>query len=230
MIRRTGIAALVLSFTMLASGCSPSRMQDRYDRLLPPEANPSSVLVADLARSRLAAEQGTTEALRETAASDAILFAPGTVGAGDPSSANSSQPLTGWAPHAVYVSCDGSLAVTTGAIDVGGTPGEYTTIWRREGSRSNARYRWILTDHSDRAALLETPEFVSTRIATCEGVPPAAPASAPLDPAREGRGTSDDRSLRYEWSARVDGGRSLIVELWDGTNYESAVVNERPAR
>ena len=185
------------------------------------QPDPSSVFAAEIAFNRLARDKGQWTAFRATAADDAVMFVPQRVlakqwlkGRADPP-----QPVS-WTPSVIHVSCDGNMAASTGNWQrPDGTVGYFTTIWRRD---KQGAWKWVL-DHGDTlGAPRPAPEVLVGKVATCkrgkapEGVAPKAKAAVP--PA--------DESLI--WSAEVapDGGRQVMVRVWNGADYE-VVIDDR---
>ena len=127
-----GIALLLAGCA--AGGGRPSD-RERYNRVMgKPVANPSAIVQAELAFARLAQEKGQWTAFRETAADDAIMFTPDLVNAQQwlKDQADPAQAVT-WQPHHIYMSCDGGMAVSTGAWqDAKGGTGHFTTIWQQQ--------------------------------------------------------------------------------------------------
>lgn len=112
-MRRTLIAAAALA--VVASGAVSARERDR-----PLAANPSGFIAAEIAFARLAQEKGQWTAFRETAAPEAVMFVPQRVKARDwLKSQKDPAEAVKWQAHAVYVSCDGNVGVTTGAWQKG---------------------------------------------------------------------------------------------------------------
>jgi len=128
----TGIALLLAG---CAGGGGRLNDRERYDRVMgTPVANPSAIVQAELAFARLAQEKGQWTAFRETAAEDAIMFTPDLVNAQQwlKDKADPAQAVT-WQPHHIYMSCDGSMAVSTGAWqNAKGETGRFTTIWQQQ--------------------------------------------------------------------------------------------------
>jgi len=128
-----------MGIALLLAGCAAGggRLNDRerYDRVMgSPVANPSAIVQAELAFARLAQEEGQWTAFRETATDDAIMFTPDLVNAQQwlKGKADPAQAVT-WQPHHIYMSCDGSIAVSTGAWqNAKGDSGRFTTIWQQQ--------------------------------------------------------------------------------------------------
>lgn len=192
---------------------------------LRPIANPSAIVATEYAFAREAQEKGQWTAFDKYAAADAVMFEPQAVNAKSwlRKQANPPQPVT-WQPYAVWMSCDGSLAVSKGAWQrPNGTHGYFTTVWKRQKDGS---YKWTL-DQGDRLAQpLAAPEMISGQVADCSRpTPPDVPAGA-------GRlaGWSDDKTLLWVAEVRPDGSRSFKVRRWTGNGYEEVVDSEVAAR
>lgn len=217
-VRPTLLAPLlVLGAAVLVAAKPPMRFQP----------DPSSVIAAEIAFSRLAQEKGQWTAFRGTADDDAVMFVPQQVSAKAWLKGRADPPASvKWSPSVVYVSCNGNLAASTGNwTRPDGAVGYFTTIWRRD---KKGAWKWI-ADHGDTLAKArEVPEFLSGKVATCkrpargegppQGGPPAAGKDAPLPP--------PDESLL--WSAQVapDGGRRVTVRMWNGSDYD-IVIDDR---
>jgi len=175
-------------------------------------------LAADVAQNRLAQDEGVIEALRKTAADGAILFTPGPTDAAEWLAEQEPFPATRWRAQRVLVSCDGTVAVVTGAISWGDYPGYYTTVWRYEPDIATGRptWRWVLS-HGD-GVESPRPKNQSSKVeaASCDGSPE-------LSMNRPRTGHSNDATLRYQWTYDPSDGRRLAVELWDGSMYRSAL-------
>ena len=177
-------------------------------------AAPSRIVATEIAFARAAREEGQWSAFRDYAADDAVMFVPQAVSAGSwlKGRADPAQAVA-WQPHAVWMSCDGSLAVSTGAAQYpDGSSGYFTTVWQRQ---KDGEYRWIMDAGGTLAEPLKEPEFVDAQVAACGGLPPIAAA-----PDRAGGSTygyvSDDRTLSV--GARVDPwcGRIVTANLFRG--------------
>ena len=132
--------ALAAAGAALLAGCAPGGPSARGNRLDlggPRErdfvtANPSAVIAAELEFARAAREDGTWTAFREYSTADALWPAPALsnvrrdlAGTPDPAEA------IVWGPDAVWVSCDGSFALSTGpATYPNGRRSRFATIWR----------------------------------------------------------------------------------------------------
>jgi hypothetical protein len=196
-------------------------------------ANPSAVIDAEIALGRLAREKGQWTAFRDTAARDAILFAPDRVGAAAWLKGKPNPPVAmTWQVHEVWMSCDGSYAVARGAWQQPGTGqsgsgGVYATIWQRQPGRGG--YKWVLGLREATATPPEAPDMIPAHVADCSNRPrrpaqggkPSSPPKelATIDPADA---QSNDGTLR--WVATLDGkgAGSFVVSRWNGSGYVEA--------
>ncbi|PHR20476.1 MAG: hypothetical protein COA41_04740 [Sphingopyxis sp.] len=212
-----GIALLLASCA--AGGGRPSD-RERYDRVMgKPVANPSAVVQAELAFARLAQEEGQWTAFRETAADDAITFTPDLVNAQQwlKDKTDPAEAVT-WQPHHIYMSCDGSTAVSTGAWqNAKGDSGHFTTIWRQQdfGKRrpeKEIEWKWVFDDGQSLDTPLPEPDYVETDIASCKAK--IAAATVPIGLTEKGMtATSRDQSLVWHAAFNADGSRVVYVEL-----------------
>lgn len=182
-------------------------------------ANPSAVIAAEIAFAQLAQDKGQWTAFRATATKDAVMFTPQMVyvqeflgGKADPA-----KSVT-WQPHQVWSSCDGSLAVTRGAWQIGDKSGYFTTVWQLQ---KNGKYKWVLDQGEELPLPLDAPDMIVAKVADC---PPGynnrrAPkvkdfkGNLPaLDPARRA-GQSLDGTLGWDVSVTPQGARRFIVTM-----------------
>ena len=209
-----------MGIALLLAGCAAGggRMNDRerYDRVMgSPVANPSAIVQAELAFARLAQEEGQWTAFRETATDDAIMFTPDLVNAQQwlKGKADPPQAVT-WQPHHIYMSCDGSIAVSTGAWqNAKGDSGRFTTIWQQQdfGQRrpnKKTEWKWVFDDGDALDSPLAEPDYVETDVASCKAKIPSASVQTGLTD-RSMTAASPDRSL--VWHAAVQDDRSRIV-------------------
>lgn len=129
-------------------------------------ADPSKVIAAELAFARMAREDGQWTAFRKYSTEDALW--PG------PALTNVQRELAGapdpvdaivWGPDAVWVSCDGSFALSTGpATYPNGRRGRFASIWQRQ---RNGEYRWVLDQGFDLEADYEAREMIDGNVADC---------------------------------------------------------------
>lgn len=218
----TGRAILIaLGAAALIAARPPMRVQP----------NPSAVIAAEIAFNRLAREKGQWTAFRETAAKDAVMFVPERVIAQDwlKGRADPARSVE-WAPHRVYVSCDGRLAASTGGwTRPDGSVGYFTTLWRLD---KKGRWEWIL-DHGDTlSAAREAPEFLVGKVATCRRGGPGGTGGGDIGPPRD-RGGKDDKVApppddSLLWTAEVapDRSRHIVVRMWAGQDYETVIDDQ----
>ncbi len=223
-----GLALLALAVPAAWAQNGPGGPPPRGGGRLGGYANPSAVIAAEIAFAQLAQAKGQWTAFRETAAADAVMFAPAMVPAQVWLKNRANPPVAvAWQPHQVWSSCDGATMVTTGAWQRGDKNGWFTTVWQRQ---DKGGYRWVF-DHGDEARVpLAAPEMIAGRVADCPerragerpGGPlparqdrPAKPAKTPpvpFDPARR-EGRSQDGTLTWRVTAAPDGTHDFTAQL-----------------
>lgn len=209
---------------------------------------PADAVAAERAFAARAQVEGQWTAFRATAASDAIMLAPGPINAHQFLARFTSDPKVAvmWWPARVWTSCDGSMAVTTGPwVRKGGTQvGTFTTVWRRE---PDGRWRWVYDNGRETPAAIEAPDEPVIQRAACPGEAPPAPNSAipgtwlqregrmpgewglPVellsdDPPEEA-GRSADETLRWEIHHIPERGpHAYLFKLWQLTARRPAEV------
>jgi hypothetical protein len=109
-----------------------------------------SVADTERAFAERARTGGQWNAFRAFAASDAVLYAPGSTPARTVLS-RAVEPTTPllWRPAHTLTSCDGTLAYSTGPWTKDGKSGSFGTIWRRD----TAGWKWIYDGGHDGGAL-----------------------------------------------------------------------------
>jgi hypothetical protein len=208
-------AICVLAALALAACAGPDG-----PRRLRPIASPSDVIAAELAFARMAQEKGQWTAFAEYAADDAVMFVPEPVNAGQwlKGRANPPRAVT-WQPHQVWMSCDGSLALTRGAWQrPDGSTGYFTTVWKRQ---NDDQYKWVMDQGDLLAEPLPAPEFVQGDVATC-GKPGEIVVQAE-GPSRQYQGSSKDGTLQWHVSVDDDLARELTVHVSRGTRMEQVL-------
>ncbi|HEV2600471.1 hypothetical protein [Sphingopyxis sp.] len=215
-MRRLAIAATSLS--MIAGGAVIARERD------PLAANPSAFIAAEIGFARLAQEKGQWTAFRETAAPEAVMFVPQRVNARDwLKSQKDPAEAVKWQPHAVYISCDGNVGVTTGAWQKGPANGYFTTVWLRDPKKG--KLAWTL-DHGDALATpREASDFIASKQAVC-GSRPAVPIEAGGEGEDMAVGLSPDQTLSWTSTVRGDKSRRLTVRLWDGKAMATVIDDQ----
>lgn len=246
MDKRPLLLALTLAALPLVASAQPGP-SPRDDRRGPPPgppgqsyANSSAVLVAEIAFARMAQDKGQWTAFRATATPDALLFVPQPVlaqtwlkGRADPPQA------VKWQPLKLFMACDGRTGASTGASQFpGGAVGYYTTVWQNlEKPRAKKPdWKWVL----DHGRLLKDPrsgdEMISSRTAVCTGNPKAALGAIPMGPAPKdadpiapqpsGARASADGTMVWRWDVRSDGSRSITIDLWNGSGFDTVVRDD----
>lgn len=241
------VSAVILaavSVSVLASCASgpprtPTALIDRVLANSPGNASPGKVVAAELAFARAAREQGQWTAFREFMASGGLLHGrsgpfeagPWLVSRRDPAEA------IAWAPRAVWMSCDGHLAVSRGrSLDPQGLEGSFVTVWQRQ---QDGEYRWIYDmgapdvpqpvpapQADDGAIVVLAEELIQGYVADCppRGQPLTAPTPRPDSPGmRSGGGASPDGTLRWRWKHAEDGTRSFIADYFADGRWQTAV-------
>jgi len=212
-----GIALLLAS---CAAGGGRLNDRERYNRVMgKPVANPSAIVQAELAFARLAQEDGQWTAFRETATDDAVMFTPDMVNAQQwlKGRADPPQAVT-WQPHRIFMSCDGSLAASTGAWqNARGETGRFTTIWQQQdfGQRrpdQKIEWKWVFDDGDPLKTPLAEPDYVETEVASCKA--DISAGTVPTGMTAKGvTAASPDRSLVWHTAFADDGSRSVFVDL-----------------
>ncbi len=211
-MKQLGALALIL-----LAGSAQARPPERLS------ANPSAVIAAELGFNRLAQAKGQWTAFRATAAKGAVLFVPQQVDALKWLGGRKDPPMSvKWQPHRVFMSCDGTIGVSTGAWQrPDGSTGYFTTVWRRQ---KKGDFKWLL-DHGDALATPRQPdEMIAGKIATCPRERPG-PTPTPVSAPTPGTGQSDDDTLRWRWTVQPDLSRTLIVSMRQGDVMQDVLVD-----
>jgi hypothetical protein len=214
-------AAVCLFVALAVASCAPGPRGTRA-RDLPPAANPSAVISAELAFARAAQEKGQWTAFAEFAADDAVMFVPEPVNAKQwlRGRDNPARAVT-WQPYQVWSSCDGTLAVTKGAWQrPNGTVGYFTTVWER---RAKGEYEWVMDQGDLLAEPLPAPEMIAATVAECgsQPTPPATLLAGPND--KLNSGAARDGTLRWHVVTKPDGSRNVSATYWNGSTFEDAL-------
>lgn len=234
-------AALVGGLALLA-GAALADAQPRRGEGNRPGANPSAIVSAELAFARLAQEKGQWTAFRETADKDAVMFMPDAVNAQTwlKKRADPPKALT-WQPYRVFVSCDGSYALSTGPWTGpdGRGSGTFNTIWRRQ---KDGRYKWVVDFGSPTQIVKQDDVIIDGKVADCRRA--RRPDGFEIDglddrrrternlpvtlianpPPLSGEGQSNDGSLRWRWSKGEK--ESLFEVSMRAAEGETVVIRE----
>lgn len=184
---------------------------------------------AERAFAAAAQHKGQWSAFRAFAAESAIMFDPGPVNAQGWLKDRKDPPLSvHWWPSASYVSCDGKVAVNTGAWlgATGKSQGFFTTVWaeQRDGG-----WKWLLDAGGQLQKPLAVADPVKTRRASCRGAPePSQGQALSVGKGQWGAGLSPDRSLIWKYEMDGAGTRLVRVWLWNGRRY-APVIDDRVA-
>ncbi|XUU61259.1 hypothetical protein ACRAQ6_03025 [Erythrobacter sp. HA6-11] len=243
---------IVLTATLAACGQQRPRIPDQViNRALagaPGEAQPSEVVKAELEFARAARDTGQWTAFRSFAAPGAIIHGRNGPIVADPWLASQSNPekAVQWEPRAVWMSCDGALAVSSGRfVDPEGLVGTYVTVWERQNDRS---YKWTYDvaspDNPQPPAREPLPDLgpediVVTRMDSIRGLVahcpragesvPAAPAVTITDDASQGGRMSRDGTLRWRWEHNGPGQRRVVVDWLTPGKWEVGLDQALPA-
>ena len=224
-------ASLLLAATLAAcAGPAPRYSDQVIDRVLataPYEAQPSKVVAAEIAFARMAREEGQWTAFHEFAADQAIIHGRSGPIEAKPWLAEQEDPPAAvqWGPRAVWMSCDGTLAVSRGRfIDPDGTVGTFVTVWQRQTDES---YRWIYdggVPDDPQPAPADKPsadeivvtgmDLIRGHVAECPergASPPPPPAFTVPGDYRSGGGFSRDRTLYWHWQHSPEGKRDIAA-------------------
>ncbi len=209
------------ALSLLAAICAASPGEARKTRQVRDATNPSALIAAEIAFSRMAQEKGQWTAFRKFAAEDAVMFVPQAVKAADWLKGRADPPSSVvWQPHQVWMSCDGTLGATKGAWQrPDGSSGYFTTVWQRQ---KNGSYKWVMDQGDALAAPLSPPDMIAGRIADCRSKPelwlaPEADGGDVRD------GASSDTTLIWRVVVRSDNSRQVSVHFWDGSDWKSVI-------
>lgn len=221
-----GRGAIAVVMLALVTGCAP---------VAAPPQNMAANARADAARiaqeiinterayAESARRDGQWTAFRAYAAPDAVMFVPGPTPADQWLAGKADPPQSAdWQPHRVIVSCDGTLAVSTGAAQfAGGLNGVYVTIWARQADGS---WRWIADDGGTVERALSAPAAPAVEVAECPGS--EGPEPQGFVPTSEARGASRDATLLWDWREGPSPG--LRVTMWIGTRFAPTILPGSP--
>ena len=255
MTAKTLLTAIALG--ALLTACTSAREQamtrqaraaERTLERLPTIGDPGRVAAADIAFARMARDEGQWTAFRAYAASGAVVHGPGgpvPLETFINGRANPEQAIA-WTPADIWSSCDGTLAVTFGRLQMpSGDVGSYVTVWELQSDRS---YKWIYDigaldnpqpapevdpDLPENAIIVPGMLAINGRIADC----PAEGASVPQSPINItsgappeiGEWVADDGTLKVEWRQYAGGTRNVIVEWYRGGEWQIADTFTVPA-
>ena len=215
------IVAAVLLLPLTLSGCLAVAAVSYADHQADPFVQ---VVRAEQQFALMAQSQGQWTAFGATAAPEATMFVPQPVDAQTWLAGRADPPrAVAWQPHAVYISCDGRTAATTGAAQwPGGSHGRFTTIWQKQADGS---WKWVADQGGDVAQAIPAPATIVQRSARCAR---SANLSNPAPLIRDatdsvGSGRSADGSLIWQYVVRPNGALRFTVDLESRGSYERVI-------
>lgn len=251
-------AALALTGALALAACvggggppKPTKrevaMIDRALSTAPGAAQPSTIVAAEVAFSRLAAETTPAAAFLQYAAAPnaqvhtgegLVSVAQWVAQPGFPTAA------TKWSTRAVAITCDGALAASTGRYtDPNGIIGNYVLIWQRQGDNA---YRWIYhaagpdvpqppprTRLQDGNITVTALDAVQGLVASCPRGGAAIPPPPALSLASDRPGAAmlaRDGTLRWHWQQGDEGERRVAAEYFYEGRWLTAFEHTLPAR
>jgi hypothetical protein len=242
MIRYLFVLAALAALSACASGPRQSFSDRVIDRALagaPGEAQPGKIVAREIAFARAAREDGQWTAFRAFAAPGAVLHGRDGPIVAEPWLAAQSDPAEAvqWEPRAVWMSCNGALAVSQGRFrDPGGAVGNFITIWERQ---SDGEYKWVYDvgspdnpqppppeEFDDGDIVVTTIDAIQAGIADCprrgDDIP-VPPAFSIAEDFSHGGKVSADGTLRWRWEHRAGGKRRVVVDYLYQGKWQSAL-------
>ena len=211
----------MLLAALLLAPVSADARKGRPLRPGPGTANPSALIAADMAMSRRAADKGLAKALRDYAADDAAIVSAGSrvpvplrdwLARPDDSMAGMS-----WNADRVWMSCDGSLGVTSGNWRrADGAAGTFTKVWEQP---KPGQYRWRFDLETSGAAVKSPAEqggiaTLDAVVADCAGAKSGGAAGGSTADGAGGQGgVSADGTLAWAYRAALDGTPAIALSL-----------------
>jgi|SRR5579863_2294953 len=202
-------------------------------------AEPGDIIAAEGNFSHLSAAKGMKVAIRATAASNAQIVAPDVMRVTQFAGTAAVQLPAQWHTQQLWMSCDGSIAVTHGEWQRSPSTGWYATIWQRQ---KGGGYKWVLAESGSLKAPLPDSDMIAASVADCP-VRRARGATGKSEAAAPDRGKapvtdylsghSDDATL--EWATTqaapgsISGSRTFVLRLKrDGTLHEVLRASATP--
>lgn len=244
--------AITLSLAAALAACSSGPRQTMPDRMInrilagaPGQAQPGKIVAREIAFARMAREEGQWTAFRAFAGSGAVLHGPdGPIAAGPWLMGRADPPeAVQWDPRTIWMSCDGSLAVSQGRFrDPQGQVGTFITVWK---ARQDGEYEWVYDvgtpddPQPPKPVPLEQGDIVVTaidavraEIADCPGrgaEVPAAPAFSIAEEFNHGGDVSRDGTLRWRWEHRQPRQRRLVVDYFQNGSWVTGLDQDLSA-
>ncbi len=245
---RIGVAVLLAGAVAACGGGPRGPSNEVITRVLtgaPGEAQPSRIVATEIAFARAAREDGQWTAFKEFAAPgglihgrngpvDALAFA---------SALDDPDEAVQWGTRAVWMSCDGAMAVSQGRFrDPQGIVGTYVTIWER-GADGQYRYTYDVGTRDDpQPPPREAPregeivvtalDSVRADIADCARRGETIPGPPPLtigEGYNEVAKLSRDGTLRWRWIHYDDGRRRVAADYLSMGSWKTALDEFMPA-
>lgn len=185
---------------------------------------PVTAIDAERAFARDAQDLGQWAAFRKWSSTDAQMFIPQPVNAHDFLAGREEPPVpVFWWPGASFVSCDGGTSVNTGpwVREFGKAHGYFTTVWRK----GDDGWKWVYDGGDDLAQPRAQGGDIDPVTAACDNPPDSLPSIEWRPDATTGGGASEDGTLRWDWGARPDGSRVMLVHLWNGEYWDLVIAD-----
>ena len=242
----------VLGFVAALAACAqqqrprtPEHVINRALKGAPGQAQPSKIVAAESAFSRAARDVGQWTAFRQFAANDAIIHGRTGPIEANPWLAQQADPPAAvqWTPLAIWMSCNGRLAVSQGKFaDPSGQWGYFVTVWEQQEDRS---YKWIydvggtdpvLTERENQARtpqeieegtiVVEAIPMIRGEVADCpaRGETPEVKGITVDALAQSKAAISADGTLQWAWVQHDDGRRQLLAQMWQGGDWIEALT------
>lgn len=241
---RAAIALVALSGAI--SACGGPRVQGPSNQIInrvlanaPGEAQPSTIVAAEVAFARAAREQGQWTAFQQFAAPGAVIHGTnGVIDAGTwlPAQTDPAEPVQ-WGARIVVMSCDGATAVSQGRfVTPEGIVGNYVTVWARQ---PDGDYKWAYdvggpdvpqppprTEVADGDIVVTAIDSIQGLVATCPraGVPIPPPPAIPIgEDGAANAVLSKDGTLRWRWEHREGGTKFVAAEYFYQGQWLTAI-------
>ncbi|MFN2098990.1 hypothetical protein [Altererythrobacter sp. MF3-039] len=239
----SGVLVLAMVSACASSKAPPRSVRQVIERALenaPGEAQPGKIVAAEVGFAKMAREEGQWTAFRHYAAPGGLMHLRDGPVAIETALAGQEDPEAAvqWAPRAVWMSCDASLAVSTGRFRYpNDLVGQFVTVWQRQ---ANDDYRWVYDggspDDPQPAPRPEQPlpledEIVVAGIDSITGIVadcPAADAPLTASPVADtaagiasGAGRSRDGTLVWRWEHHGEGKYRLVASYWTYSGWQT---------